>query len=155
MLSSRMPKNKQKKIPAPNIPEISSFVPNQPVKTLRDDVNHNKLMPHLSFYHLDEAAESISDWTSSETKQLFTKLKQLSKTTWQEILSSKGMGYKEIQNSGSFARQWPVRLSRDCTMSEIRISQKSRIFGVRRERAFYLVWLDRNHQVLPENKQHR
>jgi len=150
-----MPKNKNKKIPAPNLPEISSFVPNQPLKTLRDDVNHNKLMPHLSFHHFDESSECISDWTSSEAKQLFAKLRQLSQTTWQEILSSRGLGYKEIQNSGCLSRQWPARLSTDCTMSEIRISQKSRIFGVRRERAFYLVWLDRNHEILPENKQRR
>jgi len=66
-----MPKNKNKKIHEPSIPEISSLVPNQPLKTLRDDINHNKLMPHISFHHFNESSECISDWTSGEAKQLF------------------------------------------------------------------------------------
>ena len=150
-----MGKKKQNLIPKPKVPEQSSFVPNQPLKTLSETVQPNKLMPHLSFHHFDESSECISEWTQEETKQLFEKLRQFSQTTWQEIIETggkgrnkTGFGFTEIQNTKNMKRKWPKRLSTDCTLSEIRICQKKRVFGVRRERAFYVIWLDRNHLVL-------
>ena len=40
-------------------------------------------------------------------------------------------------------------LSPDITFSELKVTEKARIHGFQVGAAFYLVWLDRNHEIFP------
>lgn len=154
--SSKMArKNKDRKRRIPNLTPVAGGlkIPNQPFKTLRDDVNANELNPRFSFLFFDKQGECISKWTSEETIQLFDQLQHMCKMTWQQVIESggkagskTGVGFTNIRAAG-LKRGWPINLSGDAQMSEFRVCQKKRVFGVRKESTFYIVWLDRNHSV--------
>lgn len=79
-------------------------------------------------------------------------LEKASKRTWLQIKQSggrpgggkTGLGYTPLPNPPLPA---PAFMKPDETLAEMRISQKGRVFGVRRERTFYIFQLDKNHDV--------
>jgi hypothetical protein len=41
-------------------------------------------------------------------------------------------------------------ISEDVSWCELRVTQKARVVGFRAEHAFFLVFLDRNHELFPD-----
>lgn len=145
-------------------------IPKEPLKTPSFPTVHSgkafqgstdHLPPAFSFYHFDSDSECPSTWNSDEMKSLFTSLKLASSMTWQQVRSTggqarnaQGIAYKPVSLKQA-ARKLPGNLAEDIDLSEMRISDRARIFGVRNEATYYIVWLDKDHQVFPEGKQFR
>ena len=148
-------KNKNNVIPRPVVPIPKKFnIPNQPARTLAEGVDANTLYPKVSFHWFDSRAECVSDWSGEESKQLFDCLNRFCSQPWQMVLKSggslggkAGLGFTNI-DKGSLKRALPRAVSPDVTISELRVCQTKRVFGVRNESTFYLVWLDRTHSVV-------
>lgn len=115
----------------------------------------NHLPPSFSFLHFDQDSECPSTWATEEIKTLFVRLKVFTGMTWEQVIKSggspgnkTGLGFTSVDIK-KCGRKLPTQLSDDVDLSEIRVSGKARIFGVRNESTYFVVWLDRNHAVLP------
>lgn len=113
-------------------------------------VSTNNAKPLLSFELFDSGHECPSTWRSNEIKLLFQMFNKACKMTWIDILKTggknkTGLGYTEL-NHDPFTR--PKTLSADLTISELRVTQKARVFGIRVDRTYYVLRLDRNHNVI-------
>lgn len=115
--------------------------------------------PSFSFLHLDSDAECPSAWNSDEMKSLFNTMKKASSMTWRQVKETGGHGrhaqgiaFKNISTKAA-TRKLPSNLAEDIDLSEMRVSDRARIFGVRNEATYYVIWLDRDHAVCPEGKQ--
>lgn len=113
------------------------------------DCDSEKMAPTFSFYHLDTREECPSAWNKEEIRSLYSTLKTASSTPWSNVRSISGLRYKAV-DTARCKRVLPLNLSEDISLSEFRISRKARVFGVRVKHIFYIIWFDRNHQVLPE-----
>jgi len=143
----------------PRIPNPKSAVGGR-IPTVNSEPAHsgstNHLPPAFSFYHFDNSAECISDWSQDETRALFAAMKQASSMCWQRISSTGGQGraaqglaYKQIPLHRC-KRPLPASLGEDIDeIAEMRVSKAARFFGIRHEATFYVVWLDRSHTVVP------
>lgn len=94
-------------------------------------------------------------------KSLFATLKSASSMTWLQVKATGGSGryaagiaFKPV-SSKQAGRTLPANLAEDIDLSEMRISDRARIFGVRSEATYFIIWLDKDHKVFPEGKQKR
>ena len=115
----------------------------------------NHLPPAFSFLHFDQDSECPSAWASEEIKTLFVRLKVAAGMTWEQVIKSggapgnkTGLGFTPVDVK-KCSRKLPMQLSDDIDLSEIRVSEKARIFGVRNESTYFVIWLDRNHAIFP------
>lgn len=143
-------------------------IPKEPIRTPAFPTVHSgrviqgstdHLPPSFSFYHFDSSSECPSDWKTDEMKSLFSSLKDASSMTWQQVKATGGHGkhaqgiaFKSVSPAQA-ARKLPANLADDIDLSEMRVSDRARIFGVRNEATYYVIWLDKDHQVFPEGKQ--
>ncbi|MDK2014599.1 MULTISPECIES: hypothetical protein [unclassified Deinococcus] len=107
----------------------------------------------LSFAHFQDGHECASTWAGDEMRALFNSFRLASTMTWQQIKSTGGNGrnaaglrYKPV----SVKKELPSYFSEEVQVVEMGSSQKSRFFGVREDSTFYLLWLDRNHNIFAE-----
>lgn len=107
------------------------------------------IAPSFSFIYLDARSECPSSWNSTEIRELFDLFRQASSLPWSQVRTHCGIRFKSI-NVRDCRRTLPSNISDDVAMSEMRVTDKARIFGVKHETVYYVIWLDRNHQNLPE-----
>lgn len=106
--------------------------------------------------YFDDSYECFSDWKENELKDFSGFIKTMKQMTWNEIYRSggksnkTGLAYTVHTNKEVLPNQDIVKsISEDITFFELRVSKKARVHGFRVKSAFYLVWLDRNHEVYP------
>lgn len=111
--------------------------------------------PSFRFGHSDPSKYCLHEWQASEIKALVETFKRLEQRTWRQIKAtggqgdaSGGLGYKPIDRK--MLPALPADVPPDATISEIRVTQKMRLFGHRSEAMFYLVWFDREHGILSD-----
>jgi hypothetical protein len=111
----------------------------------------NNEQPLLSFQLFDFNHQCPSIWQGDEIKSLFQMFSKVCRMTWQDVVKTggkpgnkTGLGFTEIIPD-PFKR--PATLSPDLLISELRVSIKARVFGVRCEKTYYVIRLDRNHQI--------
>lgn len=132
----------------------------QKIPTVHQGQAHNgstdHLAPAFSFFHFDGKTECPSSWVGDDMRLLFDTLRVASSMTWGDVRktgghggTATGVGFKPIP-PGRCKRALPPTIAPDVDLAEMRVSKKARIFGVRVESVFYVIWLDRNHVVLPE-----
>ena len=99
--------------------------------------------------------QCFSEWGPDELRAFSDFNRKVSLQTWQQIVSSGGKGPNKagLGFTAHDGRQLPRAdfsdtLSEDLTWIELRVSQKARVHGFRAGHAFFLVFLDRNHQLL-------
>lgn len=123
------------------------------VPTVHQGPAHNgstdHLAPAFSFLHFDRGAECASIWAGDEMRSLFDTLRVASSRTWRDVRAADGLRFKLVP-PGRCRRALPLSISPDVDLVEMRVTQRARIFGTRVESVFYVIWLDRNHAVLPE-----
>lgn len=113
--------------------------------------------PYVVLKYFQSNWQCFSEWEKSELRQFSQFIDKLSATTWQEVYSAKGFGYKAYQvenipnkSAKSYLNTVRKKISGEITFFELRISREMRLHGFRCQSAFFLVLLDRNHDVFPE-----
>jgi hypothetical protein len=114
--------------------------------------------PNVNLKYYDPDFECFSEWTSDELKSFSEFTQKLKRLTWQQIYKSggrlgdkTGLGYTPHKTRAYLPKHPELdSLSPDITFFELRITQKARVHGFRVKSTFFLVWLDRNHQIYPQ-----
>ena len=111
--------------------------------------------PYVSLKYIDTEHQCFSDWDQSELKLFSGFLKKLAQTPWPEILRSggtagnkTGLGCTHHKNRQLLLNSAVLqKISEDINFIELRVSQRARVHGFRLASAFFLVWLDRDHEI--------
>jgi hypothetical protein len=110
--------------------------------------NNQKVV--FSFEVFDSVVECPSAW-GPEIRSLFSAFKKASERTWHQVQQSggkgankTGLGFTTI-NPPPFPL--PPALSKDLSISEMRAGEKARFFGARFGATYYVIRLDKSHQV--------
>lgn len=113
--------------------------------------------PYVVLKYFQSAWQCFSEWEKAELKQFTQFLDRLSGSTWEQVYSAKGFGYKAYQvekipnkSPQSYLNTVRKQISGEITFFELRISKEMRLHGFRCQSAFFLVLLDRSHNVFPE-----
>ena len=136
-------RHKKTEIPAPKVDSFPNVHRAAEKPTGSEDQNVS-----FSFRYLDTSSECSTSWTKEEIKRLFNTLEKASKMDWEQIKKSDGMDFKQVSQK-SCSRMLSSQLVGDISLFSMRVSKKSRIFGTKVHHCFFLIWLDKNHTVLP------
>jgi hypothetical protein len=109
----------------------------------------------VSLKYIDTDHQCFSDWDQSELKLFSGFLKKLSQTSWPDILRSggasggkTGLGCTHHKSRQSLPGSAVLdAISEDINFIELRVSQRARVHGFRLASVFFLVWLDRSHEI--------
>ena len=121
--------------------------PSPSLRSLDDDAGVT-----VSFAHYRAETECLSTWGKADLKSF---VGVLEKMRAMNIATLRNSSICSPHRKGSplaerFSR--PDTIGRDYRMHEIRVdrSNAARMHGVIEDSVFYLVWLDRKHEVFPE-----
>jgi len=99
--------------------------------------------------------QCFSEWSKDELRAFSDFNRKVSLQTWPQIMASggkgankAGLGYTPHDGSSLPRPDFAGSLSDDLTWIELRVTQKARVHGFRAGPAFFLVYLDRNHDLL-------
>jgi len=114
--------------------------------------------PHVNLKYYDPDFECFSEWMPDELKAFSAFTRKLKTLTWKQIYRSggklgdkTGLGYTAHKMKANFPKHAELDfINLDITFFELRITKKARVHGFRVKSAFFLVWLDRNHQIYPQ-----
>lgn len=110
----------------------------------------DKVNAHISLKYFDKNFECFSEWTKDELACFSNFVDKVNSLTWSEIKKHSGLKYTDINNAKNIPNNSiKEKLSRDITFCELRVSEKARVVGFRRNAIFFLCWLDRNHRICP------
>ena len=98
--------------------------------------------------------QCFSEWTPDELRAFSAFCGRLSLMTWQQIIESggrqkTGVGYTQIDRARLPNTDFLDSLSEDISWIELRVTLEARVFGFRAGQAFFLVFLDRTHDIFP------
>ncbi|WP_133014904.1 MAG6450 family protein [Clostridium cuniculi] len=117
-------------------------------------VHKNEDKAFVVLKHFDRSYECFSEWTENELRDFSNFIATINQMTWSQIYKSggksnkTGLGYTVHTNKEVLPNPKILeKISEDITFFELRVSQKARVHGFRVKSAFYLVWLDRNHEI--------
>ncbi len=105
----------------------------------------NLLHPAFSFKHLSIANHSLQKCEVAEKVALVERLAELGKLTWQEIQTSArhGLGHETIPKN-QIKVGLPPCITDDVTLLSFRFDGKKPMVGFRKDKIFYIIWLDRD-----------
>ena len=102
--------------------------------------------PYVNLKYFDSNYECLSAWGKDELKLLSDFIQKISDSNWFDIQKS----YTKHKDRRSLPKSKKIdNVSPDITFFELRVSLKARVHGFRSANAFFLCWLDRNHQIYP------
>ena len=91
-----------------------------------------------------------------ELKEISNCFRKLTTLTWTQVLqqggkhgNKTGLGYTVYDDSDLRTVKRPAGLSQEIAIGAVRASQKSRVFGGHKNHIFYVLWFDRNHEIVP------
>lgn len=120
---------------------------------LGPDSTDNNTTAYVALKYYQPDFECLSAWRTEELRILSAFIQKLSKTTWAQIYKTggkpgnkDGLGYT-LHGPGFKTPPKPQDISEDITFFELRVTRAARVHGFRCQNAFFLVWLDRAHQV--------
>ncbi len=115
--------------------------------------------PDVSLKHYGPKFQCFREWDKRELKSFSAFVKKLRVATWTDIHKRSGnsgekvgfgMAYhKNIKNTPLAAVAQRISLD-TARFFELRVGQKARVRGFRCVSAFFLVCLDRNHEIHPQ-----
>jgi hypothetical protein len=108
---------------------------------------------NLRYYWPDH--QCFSSWDAAKLKAFSQFCRKLSQVKWQDIYKTSGspgnkvgFGYTPHKNIDVLpANPDMPSFSPDLTWFELRVDQESRVHGFRAKDAFFLVFLDRDHEI--------
>jgi hypothetical protein len=91
--------------------------------------------------------------TPEDLHQVWARLKCFESMTWGEIERSPSCGSMGVEGICEGARERLVAISRDDidTLYKLRVTSAGRIWGIRNQHVFELLWWDPGHTVYPMN----
>jgi hypothetical protein len=99
------------------------------------------------------------DWTSMDTaksKEIMGKMGEWEKKTWNEIFSADRANQHDVEVGDLIKdaqdRLTDLKLDDFDSLFRFRFSGKERLWGVKLENIFYIVWWDPNHEICPSAK---
>ena len=149
---------KNRKIPKPNRGQKESGFLSAIEKKIQgfDSPSHEDPCVNLKYY--DKSYQCFSEWQTDELKSFSSFVEKLAASNWTDILKSggksgqkKGFGMTYHKDRNNLPAS-PIlkKISEDIKFFELRVTQKARVHGFRSYSSFFLVWLDRNHQIYPQ-----
>lgn len=124
--------------------------------TKKDKSNTETAFVALKYFQPQH--ECLSDWDRAELSALSGFIGTISQMSWTDIQNTGGkrgnkvgVGFTPHKDRNSLPK-CPVldQISEDISFFELRVNDKARVHGFRCKSTFFLVWLDRNHQIYPE-----
>lgn len=106
----------------------------------------------LKYYRPEH--QCLSEWTPDELRAFSSFCRKLAQMTWQQIVETGGRHKTGVAWTPIHLGQLPNTdflqdLSEDISWIELRVTQEARVFGFRAGQAFFLVFLDRTHDIIP------
>ena len=111
--------------------------------------------PHVNLKYYSSSYQCFSEWEPGELKALSALIEKLRQHKWSDIYKTggqvgnkTGLAYTLHKDRAKLPRHPALdSISEDITFFELRVDQEMRVHGFRCLEAFYLVWLDRKHEV--------
>lgn len=104
----------------------------------------------ISLKYFDSGYQCFSDWEKSELREFSNFINKLRQLPWKEIPRHSGLRKKDHKTRKSLPdRDILTRISQETTFFELRVTGESRVHGFRVKSTFFLVWLDRQHDIYP------
>lgn len=105
--------------------------------------------------YFDSDHQCFSDWDRDELKAFSEFLRKICQQNWDQIFATggsagnkKGLGYTVHKDPKLLPNQNLIdRFGEDTCFFELRVSKKARAHGFRIKSAFFLLWLDKDHEV--------
>jgi hypothetical protein len=113
--------------------------------------------PYVALKYFQPGYQCFSDWDKSELKAFSSFVEKLRSTDWDTIFktggklgSKTGLGFSLHKNRSKLPKCKSLdAISPEIKFCEMRVSQGIRVHGFRIKSAFFLVWLDKNHEICP------
>lgn len=123
--------------------------------SLNDDGNNDTAFVNLKYYRHEH--QCLSTWSPDELKAFSSFCRKVTQTSWTNIYKTAGapgdkagLGYTLHKNAKVLPENPDLeKFSPDLTWFELRVSGEARVHGFRCKSAFFLVYLDRQHQIYP------
>lgn len=116
--------------------------------------NTDKKHPDLSLKYYDFNHQCFSELEKDDLAQITALCKKFSQMTWFDLKQQGGKGKNKTGLAPTIVdrKQLPKsimvdRISEDISFMELRLSQKARIFGFRSSTTFFLIFLDKDHDI--------
>lgn len=117
--------------------------------------SQEKETPHVNLKYYDSHYQCFSAWSSDELSAFSAFIEKMKDSKWQGIYKTAGksgtktgFGYTIHKDLSKLPKKSIIdSISPDVTYFELRVTQQARVHGFRLMDAFYLIWLDRSHDV--------
>lgn len=109
--------------------------------------------PYIVLKYYQPSYQCFSSWNGGELKSFSDLVRRMRQIGWSELVVRGALGFKIHKYIEKLPKEdiecLSSILSPDITFSEIRVTQKARIHGFRAGAGYYLVWLDKDHEIFP------
>ena len=109
----------------------------------------------ISFKYI-EAGEKfcLCHYEKQEAKNVMDCLRKLTTIPWIQVLQSggghkSGLAFTPYKDGDLREVKRPPTLSKEISISSVRASEKSRVWGAYFDHTYYILWFDRNHKIYP------
>lgn len=152
-MSSKKLKNVAKKQSAAAAVNVNLTLKDASLLGLGEDGENER--PYVNLKHYWPDHQCFSTWTADELKAFSSFCRKIGQTNWAGIYRTggapsikTGLGYTPHKNTDYLPANPELKyLSLDLTWFELRVDSKCRVHGFRAKEAFFLVFLDKNHEV--------
>jgi hypothetical protein len=124
-------------------------VPDKPDTTIKIE-ELQTISVSLKYYH--PKSQCLSQWKRDELKKLSSFFIKLQALSLAQIRGHEGLGFCNHQGAPASGFSRPRSLSPDVQLCEMRVDNKARVHGFQEGTTFFLIWLDRGHEVFPSRK---
>ncbi|MDB5619507.1 hypothetical protein [Tardiphaga sp.] len=138
-----------------NIADLNVTLREAAILGIDDDKNTEQ--PYVSLKYYWSEYQCFSAWTPDKLRAFSAFCKKLGQMTWTDIYRTAGkagdkvgFGYTTHKDISKLPKTaFMGKISDDLTWFELRVDQESRVHGFRAKSAFFLVFLDQEHEVYP------
>jgi len=105
----------------------------------------------ISLKYYQDKVECFSEWQGKDLKRFSGLISKIRNMTAAQLTGSSSLCDTHKGKPKAQRYSWPDGISEEITRYELKVDQskKSRVHGALIGSTFFLVWLDRNHQVFP------
>lgn len=131
---------------------------NVELKTLGLNDSTRDETAYVALKYFDEEYQCFSEWDKNELKAFTQFIRKMNNMTWVDIVGQGGKSGKKVGMGYTIHKNPDVlpnkdlrdKLSGDITFFELRVTDEARVHGFRVKNTFFLVWLDRGHNIYPQ-----
>jgi hypothetical protein len=119
--------------------------------------NGSGAVPYVALKYYQPEFQCFSEWAADELRAFSDFNRKLRHLTWQLVYQSggrsgtkTGLGYTPYDSGVLPPPPFLATISEDISWFELRVTQRARVHGFRAGAAFFLVYLDRAHEVFAD-----